>query len=210
MKNYIHNNLNPSKVNVIEQTIDNFTEPLNIKEILDELEISKDDYYRALSIPKDENLELHLKRKPTSCFVNNYFHIGLKAWQANMEIQPVFSKYEAVTYMCQYFSKIEDQCSQAMKHAAKKVFENNMHHHDTMKTFTKAYLSSRVFCTRGSLPYFARIEAKENLSGCFFFNTKIYLQKNFAHHVLLLFYPIRDKKELSTATAKSSRCCKHK
>ena len=45
--------------------------------------------------------------------------------------------------MCQYFSKTEDQCSQAMKQVAKEAFENNMHHHDTMKTIAKAYLGSR-------------------------------------------------------------------
>ena len=84
---------------MIDPTKDNFTQPLSVKEILDELEISKDDYYRALSISKNEDLELHLKREPNSCFVNNYFDIGLKAWQANMDIQPVFNEYKAVTYV---------------------------------------------------------------------------------------------------------------
>ena len=37
----------------------------------------------------------------------------------------------------------EDQCSQAMKEAAKEAYENNMHHHDTMKTTAKVYLNSR-------------------------------------------------------------------
>ena len=60
-----------------------------------------------------------------------------------MDILPVFNEYKAVTYMCQYFSKTEDQCSQAMKQAAKEVFENNIHHHDTMKTIARAYLSNR-------------------------------------------------------------------
>ena len=54
----------------------------------------------------------------------------------------------------------------SMKEAAKEALENNMHHHDTMKTIGKAYLA---FCKRGSLPYIARIKAKENLSGCFFY-----------------------------------------
>ena len=45
--------------------------------------------------------------------------------------------------MCQYFSKTNDQYSQAMKQAAKEVYENNMHHQDTMKTIAKAYLNSR-------------------------------------------------------------------
>ena len=84
-----------------------------------------------------------MKREPNSCFVNNYFDVGLKPWQANMDIQLVFNESKAVAYMCQYFSKTEDQCSQAMKQAAKESFENNMNHHDTMKTFAKAYISNR-------------------------------------------------------------------
>ena len=52
VKSYIDNNLNLAKVNMIDPTKINFTQPLNAKEILDELEISKDDYYRALSIQK--------------------------------------------------------------------------------------------------------------------------------------------------------------
>ena len=82
---------------MIDPTKDNFTQPLSIQEILDELGISKDDYYKALSRSKDKNLELYLKRQANSCFVNNYF--GLKAWQANMDIQPVFKEYKAVTFM---------------------------------------------------------------------------------------------------------------
>ena len=38
---------------------------------------------------KMKNLELHLKRQPNSCFVNNYFDTGLKGWKTNMDIQPV-------------------------------------------------------------------------------------------------------------------------
>ena len=65
-----------------------------------------------------------------------------------MDIKPVFNDYKAVTYMCQSFSKTEDQCSQAIKQTPKEAFENNMHHHDTMKTIARAYLSNREFCVR--------------------------------------------------------------
>ena len=95
VKSFIDNNLYSAKANVIDPTKYNFIQPLSVKEILDELEISKDDYYRAFSISQDEDLELHLKRKPNSHFVNSYFDIGLKAWQANMDIQPVFNEYKS-------------------------------------------------------------------------------------------------------------------
>ena len=47
---------------MIDPTKDNFTKPFSIQEILDELQVSKDDYYKALSVSKDDYLELHLKR----------------------------------------------------------------------------------------------------------------------------------------------------
>ena len=46
--------------------------------------------------------------------------------------------------MCQYFSKAEDQYSQAIKQASKGAFENNLHHHKTMETIARAYLGNRV------------------------------------------------------------------
>ena len=54
-KSYIDSNLSPVRVNVIDLTKYNFTQPLSVKKILDELEISKDDYYRDLSILKAES-----------------------------------------------------------------------------------------------------------------------------------------------------------
>ena len=45
--------------------------------------------------------------------------------------------------MCQFFSKTDNQCSAAMKQATNEVFENNMHHPDTMKTIARAYLSNQ-------------------------------------------------------------------
>ena len=52
VKSYIDGNLNPTKVNVIDSTKDNFTQSLSVEEILDKLEIPKDDYYQDLSISK--------------------------------------------------------------------------------------------------------------------------------------------------------------
>ena len=77
-----------------DPTKGNVTQPLSFKEILDELEISEDDYYRAWPILKDKDLELTFKREPNSCFVNNYFDVGLKAWWVNMDIKSVLNEYK--------------------------------------------------------------------------------------------------------------------
>ena len=63
----------------MDPTKDNLTQTLSIKEILDELKNFKDDCYRALSILNDEDLGLHLKRQPNSCFFSKYLDVGLKA-----------------------------------------------------------------------------------------------------------------------------------
>ena len=77
-KSHIDNKLNSEKVNVIVSTKDSFTWSLSGKEILDELDISTDGYCRISPKSKGKNLELHLKRQPNYCFINNYFHVGLK------------------------------------------------------------------------------------------------------------------------------------
>ena len=60
-----------------------------MKQILDELENSRDNYCKALSLSKNEDLELPLKKQSNSCSVNYYFDGGLKAWQANTNLQHV-------------------------------------------------------------------------------------------------------------------------
>ena len=82
-----------------------------------ELNISEEEYENALKISDDNGFQLCLRPPSNSCFVNNYFAMGLLVWEANIDIQPVFNYYKAVTYMCSYLSKQEDECSQAMKQA---------------------------------------------------------------------------------------------
>ena len=65
VKSSIDESLNSAK----DPAEDNFTQQMNIDEVLEELEISKDDYYRALPISKDEDSEMHLKRKLNPIFL---------------------------------------------------------------------------------------------------------------------------------------------
>ena len=53
MKNYIDNELNPSKENFLDSTKEDYEELKSIDEILASLEISKHDYEEALSISDD-------------------------------------------------------------------------------------------------------------------------------------------------------------
>ena len=93
VKDYINNHLNPARVNFWK-----FWKNL----ILLKKNLS------ALQISDDQDFQLHLKRPTDSCFVNNYFDGGHLASEANINTQPVFNYYKAITYMYSYQSMEED------------------------------------------------------------------------------------------------------
>ena len=92
------------------------------------LEIPSKDYEEALSISDDSDFQIHYKRAPNSCFVNNYFTDELMAWKGNMDIQPVFNH-----------SKCE--CSVAMKQAVQDAFEKELDNYEQMKSVGNAYIN---------------------------------------------------------------------
>ena len=122
VKQYIDSNLDPRRKNILNPFKENFEEVSSIH-ILMELNITEEEYYNALSISSDSDFQIHIKREPNACFINNFFIEKLQAWKANIDIQPVVNHYKAVTYMYAYFSKSEDETSEAMKQAAKEALK---------------------------------------------------------------------------------------
>lgn len=55
--------------------------------------------HEKIKIAKDFQ-KLHLKKQLDFSFVNNYFDTSLKAWQENMNKQPVLNQYKQVTCVC--------------------------------------------------------------------------------------------------------------
>ena len=58
----------------------------------------------------------------------------------------MFNYYKAITYMCSYLSKEEDEFSQAMKQAFKETLESGASYYEQMKSVAHAYSSKRE-CT---------------------------------------------------------------
>ena len=143
VKRYKDTEPNPSKNIFHDSSRNDYVKVKSIDEILGLLEISKVEYEAALSISEDKDFQLHLKRPPNSCFVNNHFSDGLLSWEANLDIQPVFNHYKAVAYMCSYPSKSEDECSQAMSQAVKEAFEHNLDNYQQMKSEAHSYVIKR-------------------------------------------------------------------
>ena len=97
VKDYINNHLNPAKVNFYDSSKDIFVNLKSVSEILEEINITEEEYKNALQISDDQDFQLHLRRLTNSCFVNNYFDVGLLTWEANIDIQPVFNHYKTIT-----------------------------------------------------------------------------------------------------------------
>ena len=127
-------NLNLKKQNILTPRKENFVAVLIISEILQQLNITPEDYYNALFISSDNDFQIHLKGQPNECFINIYLVEVLQAWEANIDIQPVFNHYKAVTYMCAYFS---------MKQAAKEAGMSGMTEVEKMRAVAKDYSKKR-------------------------------------------------------------------
>ena len=107
--------------------------------------ITQDDYYWALSISPDNDYEIHLKRSTGSCFVNNQNPVLLKAWEANLDIQPVHNYFKALTYMTAYFSKSESEVFGSLKQGTKEIKNQNLNVRYAMKKIAYLFISSRQF-----------------------------------------------------------------
>ena len=104
------------------------------------LEISPKVYEEALSISDGSGFQINYKRILNSCFANNYFCDGLMAWEANMDIRPVFNHYKAVAYMCAYLSKSESECSVVMKQAVQNAFKKERDNYEQRKSAVNIYI----------------------------------------------------------------------
>ena len=99
--------------------------------------------HRIIIISNDSDFQIHLKHQSNECFINNYFAEGLEAWKTNIDIQPFFNHYKAVTYMCAYFSKAENETSEAIKQAAKEAHLLGKTNSENIRTVARPYFMKR-------------------------------------------------------------------
>ena len=134
--------MNPASKS-IDNYKDDYEQVKSIDEILDDVDITKSEYENPLMISDQNDFQIHLRRMPDSCFLNNYFADGLIAWEVNLDIQSVFNHYKAVAYLCTYLSKSEDECPYAMKQAAEDSFEKKLDNYSQMKLTAHSYTNRR-------------------------------------------------------------------
>lgn len=167
VKEYIDQYLNP-------KNNEHWNRDCSIVDILEDLGIDTQEYHNMLSISPDREFRLILKRTPNSCFINNYFTAGLKAFKANIDIQPVFSYFQCVAYMCAYFSKTEDGCSESLRKATKEVVNQSLDTKNALRKIGATFLSSREVsaqeCVFRCLP---ELWLRKVFPGAIFVNTDV-------------------------------------
>ena len=110
--------------------------------------MSEENYYWALSISTDSHYQVYLKRGARPCFVNNYNPMFLKAWQANIDLQPVYNYYKAISYLASYFSKSKTETSEALKQTLNGIRNQNLKIKETMRKLSQAFISARQLSVR--------------------------------------------------------------
>ena len=85
-------------------------------------------------------------------------------WKADINIQRVLNHYKAVTYMCAYFSKVENETSEVMKQAGIEKGMSGKTVRENESRCKSIFQKKGVLSSRGSVPTNARIVAQESVS----------------------------------------------
>ena len=111
-----------------------------ILQLLAIAEVSKDEYLEALSWSR-AGYSVHLKRDLDEIYINSYNPEWMRAWDGNIDIQPVFDFFEVITYITEYFTKDESGTVEVIK----EVLDNNPDDStkEKMKKVASTFLSHR-------------------------------------------------------------------
>ena len=90
----------------------------NLDNFLSELDISLEDYEKALGVSENGKVVI-LKRTLNERMVNNYNKEFILAWRANIDIQFCYDGYAVVSYITDYFCKPDAGVTKAIRNAMK-------------------------------------------------------------------------------------------
>ena len=111
-------------------------------------------------------------------------------------MQPVFNHYKAVSHMCAYISKAEDETSEAIKQAAKEALIRNKSDYEKMKSIARAFATRRE-CSVQEAVYLVMPEPWL----CIVFPQVIFLNSNLPEKQCKLFEKKGDIKDLTDDSA---------
>ena len=91
---------------------------LRIRAICREANVSYVDYMKALE-RSDSGYKVVLARDIDELYINNYNVEMIRAWNANMDLQPVLNHFAVITYVTDYLTKAETSVMEILKSVLK-------------------------------------------------------------------------------------------
>ncbi len=113
---------------------------VRIREVCKLAGVNFDDYIQALSI-SNSSYKIVLARDLDETNINPFNIEWLRAWNGNMDLQPVLDFFAVVTYVTDYYAKDDTGIMDILKNVLKDDNSDNIK--DRMKTLANAFLMMR-------------------------------------------------------------------
>ncbi|WAR14429.1 PIF1-like protein [Mya arenaria] len=113
-----------------------------VSDIFESLNITQDMYQAAHCAIAKKNTVIY-KRNIPECWINPYNSDLLRAWNGNMDIQPVLDAYSCIMYIVSYISKAERELGDLLRNAQKEAKEGHLQPVQQLRKLGNVYLNSR-------------------------------------------------------------------
>ena len=111
-----------------------------IKEICERAGVDYDSYLKALAVSGD-GYSYHLARDIDEIFINPFNPEWLRAWDGNMDLQVTLDFFAVITYITEYFTKVDTFVMNAMRMALKDKSDADVR--EVMKYIARVYVRFR-------------------------------------------------------------------
>ncbi|XP_055612183.1 uncharacterized protein LOC129758647 [Uranotaenia lowii] len=116
---------------------------LSFEEILESLDLTKDDYINALraSISK---VTIFYKRRSCEVDINSYNPIILNLMESNTDLQLILDEYGVAAYIVDYIAKSESGLSKQLKELQNELDKRNTTYLEKLRTIANKFINSNL------------------------------------------------------------------
>ena len=143
-------------------------ETYSTHELIAAIDVSVDDYYKALSTAL-RGRRIILPRKPCENCINPYNRTCILAWQANMDIQFVEDPHACIMYLAAYMSKDEKGMGELLKQVSKECKDIDIR--TKLKKLGSVFLNNREVSSQEAAMRILSIPMKKISRTVTFINT---------------------------------------
>ena len=145
-------------------------EEMEFRQFLETLHMTKEDYIAAVRSPL-VSTKIFIKRNTNEIRINNYNHVLLKCWRANMDIQYVLDPYSCAVYIVTYITKAQRGMSMLLFNATKEVKEGNMDIRNQVRSIGHKFLTHVEVSAQEAVYFVLQLPLKNSPRDVVFINT---------------------------------------